>query len=448
MAIQQSYTGEVTVAFRYRASAASDFVNYDIPTERISYVMIEHLYENQNILPVIYLSINLTADIYGLVMNTSDTSKFYLKIIKKDMLSKTAVQKKVVEDVFSYVTSTFNANYAQGFDHQSGDAYKSITIGLVSSAMTNTLRTPFNGVYNNIDTAGLVQMALDGMGKVVQAPLVNVFPHKEFMIPPMSSRYQLLQYVFDLEPFYNSYFTFYMDFDKSYLIPKNGNPVSDGGIDSVIINVKDYSSADAYIDGFTVENGAYVVYVNSIDTKMIVNNMTSKVTNNIIGYYDAYEDPRNFRVDSEDVIDNTTKTSYTRTRYAGLDKTELESNSIIIELMKQNLDSDIFTPNRAFNVNNYGDYVKYNGKYFISYKREIYSINTGRRFNILCTVGLKKAGTEETPLAKTNALPKRSTAVSSSGTRTTTAATSSNTSSKPRVTAAKTTAKSTRSTAR
>lgn len=433
MAVRKAYNGEVTLAFDYKAAPTSNAVRYDIHSERVSFVMIEHKYENQNILPVIYVCLNLTDDIYGIVMNSSETSKFYLKIRKKDALSNTSVYKTVVDDTFSYVTSTFNANYVDGFDAKSENAYKSITIGLVSSNMTNQLRKAYNGIYNNIDSDGLVNIALDGLKNVVKAPLANVDSYKEFMVPPVSSRYKLLEYIFEMSPFYNSNFTFYMDFNKCYLVPKNGEPVSDGDLDTVIINVKDYSASDAYVDGFNIENGAYVVNINSMNTKMIVNNSTSKVTNNIVGYYDEYDEAQDFRVDTEDVQDNTQKTTYVRSKHAGIIKTELESNSVMLELLKQNMDSDIFTPNKSYSVSNYTDYAKYNGKYFLSYKREIYSVSNGGAFNITCTIGLKKAGAEESITAKKNKLPKKSSAASYSATRTTTAASTASTSSTPRV---------------
>ena len=55
----------------------------------------------------------------------------------------------------------------------------------------------------------------------------------------------------------------------------------------------------------------------------------------------------------------------------------------------------IFTPNKVYNVIHYDDYSKYNGAYFLSYKREFYRITTGDEFLVTCNVGLKLCGTEE-----------------------------------------------------
>lgn len=422
MGVQRAFKGDVSLQFRYRANKSSSPVSYEIPSERISYVMVEHLYENKNILPVVYVNINLTSDIYDKVMNGTENSKFRLRLRKKDGLSSTSLFKVMVDDEFSYVTSTSNPNYASGLDDQGLDAYKGIMVGLVSSSMTNTLRTSFNGIYRKTSTAGLVDIALKGMKGVIKAPIKNSENYDQFMVPPLSSRFKFLEHIFENYPFFNSEFTFYMDFDKTYLIPRNGEPVSGtDGPDTIIVDIKDYSSEEAYVDGFTIQNGSYIVYVNATDTKMIIDNSVSKVTNNIIGYNDDYSDPQNFAVDNENVSDNTQKTTYVRMDHAGMLKQMLESNTVMLELLKQNLDGDIFTPNKSFNVSNYGEYSKFNGRYYLAYKREFFAIDTGGEFTITTNVGLKKAGTEvPKPLMRTYKTTKTNTSTSSSATTTTT----------------------------
>ena len=63
--------------------------------------------------------------------------------------------------------------------------------------------------------------------------------------------------------------------------------------------------------------------------------------------------------------------------------------------MKQNVDGDIFTPNMCFNVTNYGDYSKYDGRYYLSFKRDFYYISENEEFIITSNIGLKMAGNEE-----------------------------------------------------
>lgn len=397
MATQQSaYKGLVKLEFRYKETANSSVVTEEILSQRISYVMIEHKYENQNILPVIYININIDSDMYSKVVKSTETSKFHLVIKKKNALSSTSVYTTVVDDEFTYVTSSNNANFADTLNENSVDSYKNIMIGLVSSKMTNDLRKKYNGIYNNITSSDLVDMALEGLKNVVKAPLKHDSTFSSILIPPISSRYKLLEYIKSKAPFYDSNYTFYMDFNNTYLIPRNGEAIQNGSkISSATINIKNFTAEEAYTDGYSIVNGAYVVNINATDTNMIINNSTSKVTNNIVGYSDYYSNAQDFTIDNNNTVDNTTKTTYVRSNNAAEVRNELENNSVMIQILKQNINGDLLTPNMSFYVNNYGDYAKYDGRYYLYFKREFYYINEDEEFSITCNVGLKMAGIEE-----------------------------------------------------
>lgn len=394
--VQYAYKGQISLEFRYKETINSPVQVINIASQRISYLMIEHMFENIHILPVVYICANIDSEMYTKIVGSAETSKFHLIIKKKNALSRTSIYKKVVDDEFSYVTSSNSANYADDLNKVSVDSYRNIIIGLVSIEMSNKLRQQYNNIYNSIDTEGLIDLALEGLGKVIKAPLKHNAQFGSILIPPVSSKYKLLEYIRQKAPFYDSNYTFYMDFDRSYLIPKNGQPVSDGSKpDTANINIKNYTSEDAYKDGYTIVNGAYLINVNATDTNMIVNGSTSNVANNVIGYSDYYKDAQNFKVDNNNTIDNNTKTTFVRNNNAAELRNEIESNSVMIQLLKQNVDGDIFTPNMCFNVTNYGDYSKYDGRYFLSFKRDFYYISENEEFIITSNIGLKMAGNEE-----------------------------------------------------
>lgn len=404
MPTQQAFKGNITLAFDYKASNNSPVVRENIIPQRISYVMIERMYENVNILPVIYISLNISSDMYTKVVGSYETSKFYLRIQKRNALSNTSIYTTVVDDIFSYVTSTTSANYSSDLDvaDPSGSSYKNIMIGLVSTNMTNLLRKSFNGIYENIDQTSLVKLGLDGLPRVVMENLKYNSKYDTFLIPPLSSRYKLLEYIFEKDPYYDSMFTFFMDFDKTYFISKNavGVDAKDGLPTNAILNIKGYSSAEAYTDGFSVENGTYIVYINAANTDITINNATEKVVNNLVAYSDT-NDIQNLtlNVNNSEGGDSSNKVNFLRTPNAAALKNELQSNSVMLQIMKQNIDSDIFTPNKVYNVRHYDDYAKYNGAYYLSYKREFYYVSTSDEFLVSCNVGLKLCGTEEAAYA-------------------------------------------------
>lgn len=396
MAVQQAFCAEITLAFDYKETESSKVERETIETERISYVMIERMYENVNILPVIYVSLSLSSQMYSKVINSYSTSKFYLKIRKRNKLSNTSLFVDVVNDTFSYVTSTTSPNLSKEMDNgnmMSSSTYKTIMIGLVSSTMTDQLRTPFNGIYNNIKESELVKIALDGLKNVIMQDLEYDNYYKTFLIPPVTSRYKLLSYIFEKDAFYNSMFEFFMDFDNTYLLSKNGEEVKgkDTNPNSVIIQIKNYTAQEAYTDGYTIKNGAYVVYVNGANTKSIINTSIEKATNKIV----SYSEERGTQKVSLDNNDSSEKISFVRTQTAGLLKNEIQSNLATLELVKQNIDGSIFTPNKSFHIQNYDEYEKYNGKYFLSYKKEFFYHTSGDEFIVSCNVGLKRTNNEE-----------------------------------------------------
>lgn len=396
----KAYEGEITLAFDYRATETSATRRYPIEAERISYVMIEEIYENERILPVLYISVNLDSDMYTKITNSRDTSEFYLRIRKRNALSKTSVFEEVVNDTFSYVTPNTNANYADALNQtpQAKDAsYRGTIIGLVSSTMTNELRRSFNGVYKDITVNTLVkELALGGMRNLVVSPLKYDKTFKSLLLPPMSSRFKLLSFIFSKFAFYDSYFTFFMDFKNTYLITRNAEPVpaGDGKPDTVILEIKNYTAPEAYTDGFSIQNGAYVAYINANDTNVIVNTSTDKVANNIVSYSDE-TGKQNLSVVTNPNDKNETKTTYIRSRNAAAIKNDLQSNAVMVQLLKQNLDPDIFTPNKKYNIKHYPDYEVYNGKYYLAYKREFFYHKHNNKFIITCSVGLKQAVNEE-----------------------------------------------------
>ena len=81
MAMDLAYEAEITLGFNYNKT---QLIN--IEQARISYIMIEHKYESVNILPVIYLAVSLSSDMYTKVVTSYKKSSFRLKIKKRNAL--------------------------------------------------------------------------------------------------------------------------------------------------------------------------------------------------------------------------------------------------------------------------------------------------------------------------------------------------------------------------
>lgn len=384
---RQAYHATVELAFDQNGNRT--YVN----PENIVYIMIEHDYDNQ-VLPIIYVCVSVGNDLYNKIVRYKDTAKFYLNIKKTNQNSTAAVSRSTINGTFNYIPSTTNPNFQQ--DLVTGDdfldnSYKRIMIGLVSIELTNKLRKSFNQIYNNIDQKTLVALALEGTNCVIENLTYNK-RYTSLMVPPLSSRYKMLEFIFDEDNFYDTSFRYFMDFERSYLVSKKGNAINanDGDLSSVIVNIRAVTDNEAYYDGIEVRNGSYYVYINPSNSNVILNEGIEKVANQIVALDDDYT------VQTLDLnINNTegseTKQTFIRASNAAIYKNELETNTITIEILKQHIDGTYFTPNKCITVNNYGEYKKYNGRYIMSYKREFYKCIAGE-FVMSCNVGLKKIG--------------------------------------------------------
>lgn len=384
---RQAYTAKIDLAFDYNG------IREKIDPEKIVYVMIEHDYENQ-VLPIIYISVSVSNDLYNKIINYKKFAKFYLKISKQNKNSLASLSKKSISGLFSYIPSTTNPNFQE--ELSSGDnfidnSYKRIMIGLVSTELTNKLRKSFNGIYNNIDQKTLIGLALEDTNCIIEnIPYNEKYP--SILVPPISSRYQMLKFIFEKDNFYDTNFRYFMDFENSYLLSKRGDAIDaqDGQLSSIIVDIRSVTTEEAYYDGIEIKNGAYYIYINPTNSNVTINEGTEKVANQIIAVDEDY-DVQNLNLDINNTDGSSVKQMFVRSDNAALFKNELETNSIITEIMKQHIDGSAFTPNKSILVNNYGEYQKYNGKYLMIYKREFYKCIAGE-FIMSCVVGLKKIG--------------------------------------------------------
>ena len=68
MSQQCAYKGKISLEFRYKETANSPVQVKKIESQRISYLMIEHMYENIHILPVVYICLNISSDMYSKIV--------------------------------------------------------------------------------------------------------------------------------------------------------------------------------------------------------------------------------------------------------------------------------------------------------------------------------------------------------------------------------------------
>lgn len=364
----------------------------EIEPDKIRSIVISHDYETK-VMPVIVLSLCIGSELYSDIVNYKDVSKIYLKIQFRDANSDTSIARDYINDQFTYFLSSTSPNYSKTLNEANTNAdsdYKTLYIGLMSMTLMNDIRSSFNGVFKDIDQNTLIQMALNGTNVVLKEPTYNN-KYDAIIIPPIDSRSKMISYIFDMDPFYDTDYLYFMDFDESYLLSRDGIAVhqDNGTLDDIIIDVRDVTSEEAYYEGMQIKNNAYYIYVNPANCNVSINQCAEKVANRIVGF--SEDKMEIVDLDINRSLGSDVKIAYHRTSNVMLYKNSIESSSLTIEVVKENIDSRVITPNKSIMVSNYEEFSDYNGKYLLMYKHEVITGNAGE-FTVTSSFGLKKLG--------------------------------------------------------
>lgn len=362
----------------------------------IKYVLHEYMYDDVQ-MPGMIMSLTVPDSLYTLILDNKSTGFFRVTIILYPIETQNIIQRVILDKLFTYTSSSDNPNYAQTIsdtgDEYYNNAYRSLTVGLTDPELDNMARISYNGIKNNIDTTTILGNAIENTRMpIVELPKYNdIF--ETFIIPPLTTRMQLIQYLYDKKAFYDTKFRFFMDYDKTYLLSRSGNPISTGeGIpEHIIIDIKSLTSDDVFLDGMEIRDGSYYIYVNPAMSNIIQQQNTEKVANQLITVSDdGTTNTTNLVINA--TINNESKPIYIRDDDATVYQNALEEDTLGIQIVKQNVDPTIFTINKSVTINNFGKYVGYNGQYLISSRRDLYKNLSGGEFSVTTVLTLRKIG--------------------------------------------------------
>lgn len=419
-----AYNARITLSFDYENEHIS------IDTMNIAYLYIDSSYV-ANVLPIIYLGLLVNDTLYNKIVEYKSTGSFTVDIKKFSVNKKqTTTGKSILKDHFSYLLSTNTANFMQDLNEASPnkgeDMKRQILIGLISKEMTNKLRKSFNGVYNNVSESTLVSLALEGTNPVIERLTTNK-NYKSIIIPPLATRYQLLKYIFDKDPFYSTQFVMFMDFNRTYLLSQNGKKVSaeDGKPDSVLIKVNSIMSNASYFEGMSVADDHYYLDIAPTDIKILSNDSSNKMVDNVT-IIDENNNISNLDIDYDNQTKGlNSKQVIVRSNNPELLKNTLESNQVRVQVVKSYIDGSVFTPNKTYNLINDKGNEQFDGLYILENKQEVFK-PTVDDFQMSVVLTLRKVGKmNQAIVSKSGQLQYKKSinkAVTSSGKRSTTAA--------------------------
>lgn len=376
---------------------------YDVNPGDISSVTINSEYD-KNTMPIIYIGLSLDLWLYDEFVKHSSDGFVVFKIYKFDAKSTSYLETSYIEDKFMYVM-TDNPNYNQSLQKQSTETYESTAtymegyISLISLQSINDNKRLFNTIFKNTDLLSIIHHVTNHMKMCIE-PFDDNPKISQFIIPPITSLTNLLQYINNYYCFYSTKYRYFRDFNMTYLLSSKGistKIINDNKYNTIIINICDPLEIVGNANGIEInrDSKSYIINVNANDTSLDIDRLTDKTFNSIIGV-DTNGNILKVSLNIPRNTDSTEKVILERVFGDNLNhiynsKNIIESSSIVATIYKSEIDTTIITPNKEFLINHYDSNSEYNGRYILSFKKEIMHQQSTNYIGIVI-FGLRKVG--------------------------------------------------------
>ena len=380
--------GSVITAYNYTPTVELmvGTKNYTFPRNSIRTIIIDDSYD-KNTMPIIYIKVRISSVLYNKLVLNSNKGTISFRLFKFTRDTKSSIREVYIEDNFTYIM-TSDPNYNEALeqfvnntntdDTESSDTYMEGFIGLMSLQCIEDNKKLINDIIKDSNLPSIVHKYTNHMNMCIE-PFEYVDVIKQHIIPPMTTITSLLKWLNDNFTFYKSGYRYFRDFTTTYLLSMNGRAVSDGTsrFNTIVFSIRDPLDHLGKVNSMELDNTnhAYIIYVDASDTSIHIDRTTNKHYNSILGvdgigntvqeHLNLPESP----MLSEKVLLERTYPNNIEKIYST--KTAIESASVIVTIRKSEIDSTIFSPNKEYQIKNYSDNREFDGRYLLSYKKEI-----------------------------------------------------------------------------
>ena len=373
-----------------------DDIEINLDYKNILTMAIDYNYEKKN-MPTLLIRVGIDKSIIDhMISNKNNT--IILSITKFKESNGIHIRKPVIKSEFFYfldnnMSFTDDIDYGNKENKENKDIYKIISLGLIQKDIVLNNKTLINTVYKDTHLLDIICDVFKEKNLVIE-PFVNNDDVKCLIVPPMETVSKFLTYLDDRYTFYNTPYRFFYDFNKTYLLSSSGRgvPVKNEKYNSIFIYVDNTITDKSKFDGMKEDSElkAYMINVDAAAINISVDKATTISYNQIIGVNSEGE-YQSVNINSNLDGDRYKVTRLSNERFDVLDnlKNELESNNIVINIIKGELDSTVFTLNKEYYIKNYNKLADKNGKFLLSAKKEIY-IKESEYFNMTTILTLKK----------------------------------------------------------
>lgn len=376
----------LTTAFKYilEMSLLIGKKSYDIPKNAVKTIIINSDYDKNN-MPIVYLRIRVSTTLYNQMVLNSDKATISFRLFKYDDKSISGIKESYIEDNFTYSMPT-DPNYNEAMEqYVSGsstansdvaESYLEGYIALTSLHLVADNMKLINAIVKDTDVMSIVHKYTSHMNMCIE-PFDNRDHIDQLIIPPITSINKLLSFLNNEYCFYKNGYRYFRNFNTTYLLSVNGNPIQDGinTYNTIIISICDPLDNKGKSNAIDLDrtNHAYIVYVDAASTTLKIDKFINKSYNSIIGV-DTEGNMLQEGLNVPATPDSTEKAMFERIdnlEYLYNVKSSIESSTVMVIVSKTEIDSSIFSPNKQYQIKHYSQSREYDGKYILAYKKEI-----------------------------------------------------------------------------
>lgn len=392
----------ISISYSYKVDAKYilDDKEYQILPEGINTIITNYDYDNNNI-PIIYLGVNLETSLYNKMVQNTEKGTVVLTLSKAKNGGNYSFFNNYIKGSFTYIMST-NPDYnttleeQSGTEDQTGVNYKFGYIALILDGITDNNRKNMNIIIKNSNMTSIINKFTSHM-KMVMEPLHTDKFFNHLIIEPLESIPKLLDFLMKKSLFYRNGYRYFVDYEKTYLLSGEGNPVDakDNTYSTIIINVVDPADIEAHQTGVITDhqNKAYILNINAHNTSTDVKKADEKVFNSITGV-DSYGNTKEVNLNIPKTKNSSVKSRLERVpsdnmEYVDYLQSKIQDSVLLFSVTKTEIDTSLITPNKEYIVRNFPTYSEYNGNYVLSYKKDTF-INQEKQFINSVLFGLRK----------------------------------------------------------
>ena len=370
-----------------------------IETAQIHSLIIDYDYDKRN-MPIMFLKASIDKNVLDHMIKNSSTNNITV-IVSKFIYNMTPkIEQAYIRDRFIYfLPKDKNVDKDLDYNNYTKDAediYKTVTIGLMKLDNINNNKILVNDVFINTTISNMLLKYLSHM-KLLIEPISNTKTIDRFIVPPITSVTNLIKYFDDYFGLYSTPYRLFYDYDKTYLLSSSGNGIAQYGDEgySVILNVNNTTKLESKLQGVEVDRKqkAYFIDVDSKDISMYQDEATDKNFNTIITV-DGNGNYKKVKLNTENIDTTKEKTLVERVHNDNLEiankmKRIIEDKSICVNVVKTEIDTSKITINKEYIIRNFDKLGYRNGKFLLSRKREIYTLDNDN-FILSCIMTFRK----------------------------------------------------------